>query len=479
VPLPLLRWPFLLTFSLVACVALSGCGVVGGASATHTPTPTDTPTATATPTVTPTPTPTPTATATPAPTDTPTPEPPSATLELAQGRTVTLRTPRGTAAGATAIFRDREYPMAVDADSFWVPIGASYDVAPSSYRLTINLLDHAGALIEARSEMVVVDATDFPAEYLQVPPDGPNGLQPPDQVQKELDIRARVYAQVSPAKLWNGAFILPVTGPISTAFGTSRSYNGGPLSTHHSGTDFAADEGTPVKAAADGRVAFTGMLTTRGNSVMIDHGLGVFTAYHHLSRIDVAEGQMVKQGQIIGAVGMTGLATGPHLHWELVVGGENVDPVYWTFEGVAPGWRRADERAAVRHIVAPHGDLSGARRAISIRDLALDAGRRARADRRHRGRHPRAAHVVGVRRAGAERAARRGRSRHPRPGDAASRTHRGADSRERHAPHEGPAAARHRRQHRGRWRPRCVLRPVGWRAAGAAAGDARHRTGDG
>jgi murein DD-endopeptidase MepM/ murein hydrolase activator NlpD len=336
VPRQLLRFPVLLISSLAACAALSGCSVVGGASSTHTPTPTDTPTATATATVTPTPTPTATATATPAPTDTPTPEPPAATLGLSQGRTLTIRTPRDTAAGATTIFRDREYPMAADADSFWVPIGASFDVAPGAYPLTINLLDAGGALIAARHATVSVAATDFPAEYLTVPPDGPNGLQPPDQVQKELNIRARVYAQVSRVKLWNGAFILPVTGPISTAFGTSRSYNGGPLSTHHSGTDFAADEGTPVKASADGRVAFAGMLTTRGNSVIVDHGLGVFTAYHHLSRIDVAEGQTVTQGQIVGAVGMTGLATGPHLHWELVVGGQNVDPVYWTFAGVAP-----------------------------------------------------------------------------------------------------------------------------------------------
>ncbi len=333
-----LRWPVLLTFSLAACAALSGCSVVGGASATHTPTPTETPTATATPTVTPTstPTPTPTATATPEPTETPVPEPPPVTLGLSQGRTLTVRTPRGSAAGATAIFRDRQYPMAADADSFWVPIGASYDVAPGNYELAINLLDPAGALIEVRSETVAVSATDFPAEYLQVPTDGPNGLRPPEEVQQELNIRARVYGQVSRVKLWQGAFTLPVTGPISTAFGTGRSYNGGPISTHHSGTDFAADEGAPVSASADGRVAFAGMLTTRGNSVIIDHGLGVFTAYHHLSRIDVTDGQMVTQGQIIAAVGMTGLATGPHLHWELVVGGQNVDPVYWTFAGVAP-----------------------------------------------------------------------------------------------------------------------------------------------
>lgn len=283
--------------------------------------------------MTPTPTPTATATATPEPTETP---PPPVALDLAQGRTLVLRVRRGTATGATALFRGRQYTMAADGDTFFAPIGAGPDVAPGPYALTVNMLDASGGLIDAISDTVDVTATDFPVEYLTVPPDGPNGLQPPDQVQLELNIRARVYAQVSPVKLWSGAFILPVSGPITTAFGTARSYNGGPVSTHHSGTDFAASEGTPVAVAADGRVAFTGMLTTRGLSVIVDHGLGVFTAYHHLSKTLVAEGQMVKQGQIIADSGMTGLATGPHLHWELVVGGENVDPVYWTFAGVAP-----------------------------------------------------------------------------------------------------------------------------------------------
>ncbi len=324
-------------FSLAGSVALTGCGVVGGASATHTPTPTDTPTATHTPTVTNTPTPTDTATPTQTPTATATPEPPPAALELPQGRTLTLRTPSGAAAGATALFRGREYPMALDGDTFWVPFGAGADVEPGGYTLTINLLDAGGALIEARTAAVSVSPTDFPVEYITVPPVGdPNGLRSPEDVQKELNIRASVYAQVTMRKLWEGAFILPLAGPISTAFGTGRSYNGGPVALHHSGTDFAVDEGTPVQAAAAGRVAFAGMLTTRGNSVIVDHGLGVFTAYHHLSRIDAGEGQSVAQGQVVGAVGMTGLATGPHLHWELVVGGENVDPVYWTFAGVAP-----------------------------------------------------------------------------------------------------------------------------------------------
>ncbi len=89
-------------------------------------------------------------------------------------------------------------------------------------------------------------------------------------------------------------------------------------------------KGTPVIAANTGRVAFAGDLTVRGRSVILDHGAGVFSAYHHLSEIDVVEGQLVNKGDLIGAVGQTGLAEGPHLHWEIVVHGVEVDALLWT-----------------------------------------------------------------------------------------------------------------------------------------------------
>ncbi|HYM16007.1 MAG TPA: M23 family metallopeptidase [Dehalococcoidia bacterium] len=330
-PRPSRRIVTLLLFSVATCAALTGCGIVGGASATSTPTLTATATPTLTPTLTPTftPSPTPSATSTPAPPATP-------EVEMSQGRTAVLHVGNGGASGATAVFRGRTYTLVPDSTGFWVPIGVGATVKPGDYVATVTLTDASGGVIQTENLLVRVDPTNFPSENVDVATSGPNGLQPPDQVQKELEIRASIYAKESPVKLWSGPFIIPAPGPITTAFGTARSYNGGPISEHHSGTDIGAAEGTPVVAANAGRVVFVGMLTTRGNSVIIDHGLGVFTAYHHLSAFSVTEGQVVQKGQTIGAVGMTGLATGPHLHWELVVGGQNVDPVYWTFEGVAP-----------------------------------------------------------------------------------------------------------------------------------------------
>jgi murein DD-endopeptidase MepM/ murein hydrolase activator NlpD len=256
---------------------------------------------------------------------------------LPQGQTIVINAvPKGDAASATLTFNGKTQQMLALPGGFWLPVGAAPETEPGTYVASVTRSDADGTAIDTLTAPVTITATDFPVEYLEVPPDGPNGLQPPDQVQLELDIRARVFAEFIPQQLWDGPFILPVQGPVTTAMGTARSYNGGPISTHHSGTDFGVDEGTPVLAAANGRVAFAGQLTTRGTSVIIDHGAGVFTATPPLTIIEYTDCLVFTQGQVIALSGMTGLATGPHLHWELIVGGQNVDPVTWTYPGVAP-----------------------------------------------------------------------------------------------------------------------------------------------
>jgi murein DD-endopeptidase MepM/ murein hydrolase activator NlpD len=329
-----LSFPFVAL--LAASFVMSGCGIVGGESNTPTPTSTPTVTHTATP-IPPTSTPVPTETPTPEPTPTPAPQIVTSSGELAQGKTIVVNAiPRGAAVSAILGYNGKNHQMMALDTGFWLPIGAAPEAAVGPRDLVVTMFDDAGNAIQTLTSSVAIVPFGFEVEYLTVEVGGPNGLRTPEEVQVEQNIRSRVYAGFTPEQLWDGAFIIPVPGVVTTAFGTARSYNGGPPSLNHSGTDFGADEGTPVQAAASGRIAFAGSLTTRGESVIIDHGAGVFTAYHHLSRIDVAEGQSVEQGSVIGAVGMTGLATGPHLHWELVVGGVNVDPVYWTFAGVAP-----------------------------------------------------------------------------------------------------------------------------------------------
>ncbi|WBO22392.1 M23 family metallopeptidase [Sphingomonas abietis] len=152
-----------------------------------------------------------------------------------------------------------------------------------------------------------------------------------------LKIRAGELAQIKAAREtaetvrsdgWRQAFLWPANGRISGAFGAQRVYNG-EKGSFHSGEDIAVPTGTPVRAPADGVVilAATGApFTLEGHLLMVAHGMGLDSAFLHLSHIDVKVGDVVRQGQVIGESGMTGRATGPHLHWALTWRGERIDP---------------------------------------------------------------------------------------------------------------------------------------------------------
>ncbi len=133
-------------------------------------------------------------------------------------------------------------------------------------------------------------------------------------------------ADISDLNAWQGVFIAPANGPVTGVYGSQRILAGIP-SAPHAGIDYAAPAGAPVIAPAAGIVRLaSGPFLLEGNLVMIDHGFGVVSAFLHLSRLDVKEGDTVRQGQHIGAVGGTGRATGPHLHWAVTWTDVRVDP---------------------------------------------------------------------------------------------------------------------------------------------------------
>jgi len=226
---------------------------------------------------------------------------------------------------------DVTVPVTAGLSTLAFPVAAGPADPPGVRRLEVTAWDQAGN--EARLVVEVrIQPGTFPVDYVPVPPELTPLLDPEVLVQEERYL-AGVFGQVTWPPRWTGGFRRPVTGPISSAFGSRRSYAGGVLSAPHLGVDLAVPAGTPVIAAADGRGALAEGLRVRGNAGVIDHGLGVYTAYYHLSQIRVQPGQEVRAGDLLGLAGSTGLATGPHLHWELRVFGVPADPLGWVGAG--------------------------------------------------------------------------------------------------------------------------------------------------
>ncbi|MBW4644667.1 MAG: M23 family metallopeptidase [Goleter apudmare HA4340-LM2] len=170
----------------------------------------------------------------------------------------------------------------------------------------------------------------FSLQRINLPP-GKAGVR---ATELELKRVAAFKALQTAEKFWSGAFLPPSTARMSTGYGVRRYYNGVfAKDYYHRGVDYAGGTGSPVNAPAAGRVALIGTVSqgfrVHGNVIGIDHGQGVTSIFMHLSRINVKEGDIVKAGQKIGAIGSTGASTGPHLHWGLYIHGQSIDPIPW------------------------------------------------------------------------------------------------------------------------------------------------------
>lgn len=175
---------------------------------------------------------------------------------------------------------------------------------------------------------LAVRSGKFKVERLRV---APEYVEPPEsekeRIESDREKVAQVWKSFDPERRWSGPFLLPVDAPIRReSFGSHRVFNGEPRSAH-AGLDLAAASGQPVRAPAPARVALAEDLYFSGGTVILDHGERLFTSYFHLSRIDVKVGQILGTGEVFAAVGATGRATGPHLHWSAKIAGARVNPL--------------------------------------------------------------------------------------------------------------------------------------------------------
>lgn len=247
-----------------------------------------------------------------------------------QGSTFQIQLARPDAVKVTGTFDGKPVTFIRTSGYYYALVGVSRCGTITSAPLTVTSFDASGR--DTTDKITVnVSATTFPVDAITLPPSKVTILQNTTLVNTEAVDLARIVSKYTSTKLWNGAFRMPITATISEYFGTRRSYNGGPVGAcGHEGTDFSAPQGTPIYAPARGTVVFAGLTQVRGNMVVVDHGVGVFSAYYHQSEIAVQAGQTVEPGTLIGKVGTTGLSTGPHLHWSMWVNGEYVDPLEWT-----------------------------------------------------------------------------------------------------------------------------------------------------
>jgi murein DD-endopeptidase MepM/ murein hydrolase activator NlpD len=198
-------------------------------------------------------------------------------------------------------------------------LGVDLEKAAGKYEFTVAAQMQSGERVSCHV-MLEVKEGHFATENLTVKKQfvEPN---PEQEARAEAETKRlrEIFDRVTPERLWDGPFRTPLDGVVKgTNFGRRRVLNGHPGSPH-SGVDFPAPTGTPVHASQKGRVVLAEGLFFAGNTVIVDHGLGIYTLYCHFSEIDVKAGDIVEAGAILGKVGATGRVTGPHLHWGLTV----------------------------------------------------------------------------------------------------------------------------------------------------------------
>jgi Peptidase family M23 len=230
--------------------------------------------------------------------------------------------------GAKGRLLGRTVPFFKTADpgQFGGLIGIDLADPPSRQDLVVDVTNGSGSVEQQLFTIQIVPA-HFQTQNLTLPK---NYVDLDDEtvkrVEKEQDQILKSLNTVTNKRLWAGPFMMPIEGELTGSFGRKRIINGEPRSPH-SGEDIKAPRGTEVHADNAGVVALVGEYFFSGKSVILDHGLGFYSMYFHLDEVDVVKGEKVQKGAVLGRVGSTGRATGPHLHWGTRINGARVNPL--------------------------------------------------------------------------------------------------------------------------------------------------------
>lgn len=247
---------------------------------------------------------------------------------VSQGETVLIVVEAPGAATASLWWQGQTFSLLKSENRFvgFFGIDANAQVGPQA--LGVSVWGPRGEQLLWQETVIEIVAFDWTVDNIQI--DGPNAaLLDPAIRRADEESRRPHQTALSQQLHWLGVFDPPSDGQITALYGEQRSFNGGPISEYHTGIDFGGETGASIRAANSGVVSWAGRTRRRGNGIIIDHGAGIFTGYYHLSEVLQTAGQVVEQGVLIARMGATGLATGPHLHWEVVVRGVTVNPLPW------------------------------------------------------------------------------------------------------------------------------------------------------
>ena len=246
------------------------------------------------------------------------------TAEVPQGGVIHVEGAPATAVTAAlgSLAPVRLFPAPDGSQQGLVPVG--HDLKPGERQLTLRTADgHSVHTTPVR----ILDAR-FPVQNIQAT----QAMKQLKPAPGEMEAMRALNQTVTDAKLWEEPFAAPVPACVNSPFGVTRLHNGKPTGNYHRGLDQASPAATPIRSAASGTVKVAKMFVMHGGTVGIDHGQGLTTHYLHMSKVLAKEGQPVKQGEIIGLVGSTGFATGPHLHWGLYLFGVPINARLWVHE---------------------------------------------------------------------------------------------------------------------------------------------------